>query len=88
MQEILELMIYEYESSLAVKKYKLSREEFIYLYLMAEGCQHVDIMDYFDCQKDKLYRLRASIISKMKAKNFNQALVFYIRAMANETPKK
>lgn len=79
MIESLESIIHAYESTIVVRKYKLTRDEFNYLHLTAEGCEHPELMDYFNCQKDKLYRLRISIIRKMKARNLNQALVIYTR---------
>ncbi len=83
MREALSSIIHEYENAQVVYKYNLTRDEFIYLYLTAEGCEHAELMDYFDCQKDKLYRLRSKIIRKLKALNLNHALVIYSRTMAS-----
>ena len=77
MRKILELIIHEYENALVVRKYRLKRDEFIYLYLTAQGSHHLDLMDYLDCKKDKLYRLRANIVRKLRANNLNHALVIY-----------
>lgn len=74
LREKLESIIYLYEDAPIVKKYNLTRDEFIYLHLSTEGYERHALMDYFDCQKDKLYRLRKNIIYKTKAKNFIHAL--------------
>ena len=79
MKETLDSFIHDYENDLTVRKYKLTREEFVYLYLIAQGCNHFELMDYLDCQNGKLYRLRKNIIRKMKAKNLNHALVIYAK---------
>lgn len=77
MREIFASLIHLYESAPVVKKFRLTREEFIYLYLIAEGYDHAELMDYLDCQKDKLYKLRNRVIRKTRARNLYHAMVIY-----------
>ncbi len=88
MLSAIEHILNVYEESTVTKLYKLTRDEFIYLYLVAEGYAHSEIMDYLNCQKDKLYRLRAKIIRKTKANNLHHALSIYSRAESHAKIKK
>ncbi len=77
MKAILETLMHDYEQSQVVNKYRLTREEFIYLSLIAEGCEHPAMMDYLNCKKDKLYQLRNHVVEKMRAENMCHAIMLY-----------
>lgn len=77
MLKLLEEFLHRYENSSVVQRYRLTRDEFLFLYLCANGHDFFEAMDYLDCQKSSLYRLRQQTIKKFKAKTFMEVMYLF-----------
>ncbi len=74
MTNFLNEFLHFYENSISVKHYRLTRNEFLFLTLCANGHNFFEVMDYLNRQKSSLYRLRQQTIKKFKAKTFMEVM--------------
>lgn len=73
----IEKIIHMYEEAPVRKHYRLTREEYLFLYGTSQGCDTTELMDYFNRQKTFIYEMRQRLIHKFNAKNFHEVLYLF-----------
>lgn len=73
----IEKIIHMYEEAPVWKRYRLTREEYLFLYGTSQGCDNLELMEYFNRQKTFIYEMRQRLIQKFKAKNFHEVIYLF-----------
>lgn len=72
-------IIDQYEFSKLAQRHKMTQEEYMLLYRLAEGYTLPMLMDYFNCSRVTVHRLKRRVIDKLRALTLENAIFIFAK---------